>query len=71
MEKLLNDFLNGEEVTMMKKLLKELNTGAIVGGLLAYLIFLDLLPKFTIVLTVLALGSLFATHFVKQWAKKS
>ncbi len=69
MEKLLNDFLKGEEVKMLKGLIAQLNTIAMVGVVLGYLILLDLLPRFTIIITVLAAVSLFAVHFIKKWSK--
>lgn len=69
MEKLLNDFLNGEEVKMLKALVAQLNTVVMVGIVLSYLIILDLLPRFTIVISVLAIGSLFTVHFIKKWSK--
>lgn len=70
MEKLLNDFLIGDEVKMFKKLIAQLNTIAMVGIVLGYLVILDLLPRFTVVITVLALLSLFAVHFIKKWSKQ-
>lgn len=70
MEPLYKDFINGEEVKMIKNLLKSLNTLVMVAVVLGYLVVLDLLPRFTVVVTVLAIGSLFATHFIKKWSAK-
>lgn len=64
------DFTKGEEVSLIKNYLKNLNTLTILGVILGYLIMLDLLPKFTLAITVFGLISLVATHFLKKWAKK-
>lgn len=70
MEDLYKDFITGEEVKMIKEFLKSVNTFAITAGVLGYLVVLDLLPRFTIVVSVLAIGSLFLTHFLKKWTKE-
>ncbi len=69
MEELYNDFINGEEVKMVKNFLKAMNAITMTGAVLGYLVLLDMLPRFTIVVSVLAVASLFATHFIKKWSK--
>lgn len=69
MEGLYSDFINGDEVKMIKEFLKSVNTVVLTGSVLGYLVLLDLLPRFTIVTSVLAVGSLFITHFIKKASK--
>ncbi len=69
MEKLYLDFINGDEVKMIKNLLKVLNTFILTGVALGYLVILYLATQFTIAITAFAIASLFATHFIKKWSK--
>ncbi len=70
MEDLYKDFITGEEVKTIKGFLKSMNAFVIAGTVLGYLVLLDTLPRFTIVVTALAVGSLFLTHFIKKWTKQ-
>lgn len=63
-------FMNGEEMTMIKNFIKTANTLVTVGIGMGYLVLLDLLPRFTIMMTVLAAVALYATHVVKKWARE-
>lgn len=69
MQDLYEDFIEGDEVRMIKELISKANTVITTASVLGYLVLLDLLPRFTIVMTFLAVGSLFVTHFVKKWSK--
>lgn len=70
MKELYKDFINGEEVKTIKGFLKSQNAFVISGTVLGYLVILDVLPRFTIVVSGLAVGSLFLTHFIKKWTKQ-
>ncbi len=69
MQDLYQDFITGEEVKAIKDFLKTVPAFAIAGAVLGYLVLLDTVPRFTIVVSVLAVGSLFLTHFIKKWVK--
>lgn len=69
MEKIYLDFINGDEVKMLKNILKALNTFIISGITLIYIVFLCVATQFTIAITAFAIASLFATHLIKKWSK--
>lgn len=69
MEKLYDDFIHGDEVKMIKNILKTLNTFVLTGIALAFIVMMTIATQFTVAVTVFAIASLFATHFIKKWSK--
>ncbi len=54
---------------MLKEMLKKTHFMIIAGIALGWLILLDLLPRFTIIMTFMVLVSIIITHIVRKWTK--
>lgn len=67
MKDLYEDFIEGDEVMTIKHLVAKLNAFTATGAVFGYLILLDLIPKFTLYFTAMAVFSLFLTHFMRKW----
>ncbi len=70
MEKLYQDFINGDEIKLIKTLLKSVNAFVLTAITLSYLVTLYFMPHFMIAVTAFAIVSLFVTHFIKKWSKE-
>lgn len=70
MEDFYQDFINGEEIKMIKNFLASISVTFMVGAILGYLILLDLLPRFTLFMSVNGVVALFAAHFFRKWTNK-
>lgn len=69
MEDLYKDFIKGDEVKAIKTFLRKMDTSVITGFLLGYFVTIGFSPHLMIVVSALAVGTLFLTHFIKKWTK--
>lgn len=70
-EAFFKETVTSEEASALKKFVRSLSMYATLGIVFGYLVLLDMLPRFTLAVTLLAFIAFGLMHLLRKWAKST